>query len=309
MSSRGHNGRPAPCIVPCLAAPAIVLAGVGLSCPQAGRPPRMLRRRVPRRAIGGATSRAAATAWWSASARIASDVGLEVLKRGGNATDAAVATAAALAVTWPAAGNIGGGGYMLIVPAAAGGRPVVVDFRETAPGAATRDMFVEPAGRTPHRRVGVPGTVPRPGPGPRKVRQAAVEGPDRTGREAGRGRIRAGRADGHVAERGAGRRERRRSSRSFTASTAGPAAGPWRAGDVLVQPDLAGTLRRIAERRAGRLLHRRDRRPDRRRDEARRRADHEGRPGRLPPEGAGRRSTGRIAATRSWPCRPPRPAA
>jgi gamma-glutamyltranspeptidase / glutathione hydrolase len=88
----------------------------------------------------------------------AAQVGLQMLDRGGNAVDAAVATAFALAVTYPPAGNIGGGGYMLVVPRdGAGG--VVVDFREVAPTAATRDMFVDPAGRTPHRRVGVPGTV------------------------------------------------------------------------------------------------------------------------------------------------------
>jgi gamma-glutamyltranspeptidase/glutathione hydrolase len=88
----------------------------------------------------------------------ASQAGLQALKKNGSAVDAAVATAFALAVTYPAAGNIGGGGYMLVVPAdGAGSR--VFDFRETAPAAATADMFVEEAARTPHRRVGVPGTV------------------------------------------------------------------------------------------------------------------------------------------------------
>lgn len=88
----------------------------------------------------------------------ASDVGVETLKRGGSAVDAAVATAFALAVTYPAAGNIGGGGYMLVVPGD-GAAPAVFDFREVAPKAATREMFVDPHSRTPHRRVGVPGTV------------------------------------------------------------------------------------------------------------------------------------------------------
>src|SRR5215831_15089513 len=86
----------------------------------------------------------------------ASEVGVAVLKDGGNAVDAAVATAFALAVTWPEAGNIGGGGYMVVH---GGGEPVVFDFRETAPAASTRDMFVKPADRTAHRRVGIPGTV------------------------------------------------------------------------------------------------------------------------------------------------------
>src|SRR5262245_37762481 len=95
---------------------------------------------------------------------LASGAGLEAMKSGGNAVDAAVATALFLAVTWPEAGNIGGGGYMLIYPTrsagvAGGGEPVVIDFRETAPAAARREMFVDPKGRTAHRRVGVPGTV------------------------------------------------------------------------------------------------------------------------------------------------------
>lgn len=88
----------------------------------------------------------------------ASNVGVEILKSGGNAVDAAVATAFALAVTYPAAGNIGGGGYLLFVPRGSAD-PVVIDFRETAPAATTADMFVRPELRTPHRRIGVPGTV------------------------------------------------------------------------------------------------------------------------------------------------------
>src|SRR5205823_6265463 len=86
----------------------------------------------------------------------ASEVGVAVLKDGGNAVDAAVATAFALAVTWPEAGNIGGGGFMVVYGS---GEPVVFDFRETAPAAATRDMFVQRKDRTAHRRAGVPGTV------------------------------------------------------------------------------------------------------------------------------------------------------
>ena len=81
----------------------------------------------------------------------AASAGLQTLKSSGNAVDAAVATAFALAVTHPAAGNIGGGGYMLVLPKDAD--PVVFDFREVAPAAATADMFVDPAGRTPHRRA------------------------------------------------------------------------------------------------------------------------------------------------------------
>jgi gamma-glutamyltranspeptidase/glutathione hydrolase len=87
-----------------------------------------------------------------------SDVGLAVLKKGGNAVDAAVATAFALAVTHPAAGNIGGGGFMVVYP---GGKaePAVIDYRETAPAAATKTMFGKDESPYTHKAVGVPGTV------------------------------------------------------------------------------------------------------------------------------------------------------
>ncbi|QDT53119.1 Gamma-glutamyltranspeptidase precursor [Caulifigura coniformis] len=88
----------------------------------------------------------------------ASDAGAAVLKQGGNAVDAAIATAFALAATYPAAGNIGGGGFMVVWPGD-GRPPMAFDFREKAPAAATQEMFVNPAGRSAHRRVGVPGTV------------------------------------------------------------------------------------------------------------------------------------------------------
>lgn len=95
----------------------------------------------------------------------ATRVGVEVLAAGGNAVDAAVATAFALAVTLPQAGNLGGGGFMLVRPAG-GGPAVALDFRETAPARAARDLFVGADGkvdtrlaRYSHRSVGVPGAV------------------------------------------------------------------------------------------------------------------------------------------------------
>ena len=94
---------------------------------------------------------------------LAADVGVTVLKSGGNAVDAAVAIGFALAVTHPFAGNIGGGGFMLI--RLANGRTAFIDFREKAPGKATHDMYLGASGNvTPDslvgwRAVGVPGTV------------------------------------------------------------------------------------------------------------------------------------------------------
>lgn len=91
--------------------------------------------------------------------RPASDVGVSVMKQGGNAVDAAVATAFALAVTYPAAGNIGGGGFMIVHPAPGKGQPTVFDYRECAPGAASPTMYSKEESQYSTRSVAVPGTV------------------------------------------------------------------------------------------------------------------------------------------------------
>jgi gamma-glutamyltranspeptidase/glutathione hydrolase len=94
---------------------------------------------------------------------LASAVGVEILRQGGNAIDAAVAVGFALTAVLPEAGNIGGGGF--IVYRDAGGRVRALDYRETAPGKATRDMYVDTTGNpteqsvTGHRAAGVPGSV------------------------------------------------------------------------------------------------------------------------------------------------------
>ncbi len=98
------------------------------------------------------------------SHHVASDVGAVVLEQGGNAVDAAVATAFALAVTHPSAGNIGGGGFMVI--RLADGTATTIDYREKAPGLATPTMYLDRAGKilgeatdSGWKAIGVPGTV------------------------------------------------------------------------------------------------------------------------------------------------------
>ena len=96
---------------------------------------------------------------------LASKIGLDVLKSGGNAVDAAVAIGFALAVALPNAGNVGGGGFMMVYDAKTA-KTVAVDFREVGPAAASRDMYLDASGKVidgkslyTHYAIGVPGTV------------------------------------------------------------------------------------------------------------------------------------------------------
>ncbi|MFN5034993.1 gamma-glutamyltransferase [Bradyrhizobium sp.] len=100
-----------------------------------------------------------------AQEKLAARVGADILRQGGNAVDAAVATGFAMAVTYPRAGNIGGGGFM-VIHLAGHNEDVAIDYRETAPQAATRDMFLNAEGkpdpdksRNSALAIGVPGTV------------------------------------------------------------------------------------------------------------------------------------------------------
>src|SRR4051794_31569366 len=94
----------------------------------------------------------------------AARIGLEVLRQGGNAVDAAVATGFAMAVTYPRAGNIGGGGFM-VIHLTTGRRDIAIDYRETAPAATTPEVFLDDKGNADPAKsrdgglaIGVPGT-------------------------------------------------------------------------------------------------------------------------------------------------------
>jgi len=100
-----------------------------------------------------------------AQERLAAQVGADILRQGGNAVDAAVATGFALAVTYPRAGNIGGGGFM-VIHSAGRNEDAAIDYRETAPAAITQDVFLGPDGKPDSDKsrnsalgIGVPGTV------------------------------------------------------------------------------------------------------------------------------------------------------
>jgi len=177
----------------------------------------------------------------------AARIGRDVLRDGGSAVDAAVATAFALAVTHPAAGNIGGGGFMVVRPAS--GEPVAFDFREKAPAAAAPDMWLVDgqydAARhhLSHLSVGVPGTVAglhmawkKYGKLPwRRLVEPAIQLA----------------SEGFVVTHGLAESLRgvlprmKKHPASIAAFTNN--GMPYKPGDVLLQADLARTLERIAE--------------------------------------------------------------
>jgi len=140
---------------------AVTLAGPVMAGPQAAaeyREQADSSKDWPRQAVRGAHAMVAT------DEQLGSQTGVEILKRGGNAVDAAVAVAFALAVVEPSAGNIGGGGFLLV--RLADGRATFFDYRETAPARSTRDMYIRPDGKLDeeasvigYRSMAVPGTV------------------------------------------------------------------------------------------------------------------------------------------------------
>jgi gamma-glutamyltranspeptidase/glutathione hydrolase len=179
---------------------------------------------------------------------IASQVGVEVLADGGNAVDAAVAAAFALAVVHPAAGNIGGGGFLLVRPAR--GKAAVYDFRERAPMAASPTMFLVDGKYSAERHhdspvsVGVPGTVAG-------LHLAWADGGRLPWKRLLAPAIALAR-EGFMVSDGLARSLRGVLPRMkpYPASVAqfSHDGTPLEMGDVLKQPDLARTLERIAER-------------------------------------------------------------
>jgi gamma-glutamyltranspeptidase/glutathione hydrolase len=173
---------------------------------------------------------------------IAADEGLKALRQGGNAVDAAVATAFTLAVTWPEAGNIGGGGFMLVHPSHSR-QPMVVDYRETAPSGATQDMFAGKGKPSEYLLVGVPGTV-----------AGLALAHEKYGKLPWRDLVAPAAA---IAQRGFlvnhaladslnDALSEKRMTAEFRRVYSHP-RGRWPAGDLLDLPQLAATLRRIAE--------------------------------------------------------------
>ena len=179
---------------------------------------------------------------------IASAAGVEVLRQGGNAVDAAVMVGFVMAVTYPEAGNLGGGGFMLI--RMADGRATMIDFREKAPAAARKDMFLDPAGN-PVPGMSQRGTIAAGVPGTVAGLLMALEryGTKRRSELLGYP-IRLANDGFRVDERLVASLQRflpdSLAPRSAL-SVFRPNGMPLHAGDVLKQPDLAATLRAISD--------------------------------------------------------------
>ena len=176
---------------------------------------------------------------------LASQAGALVMQKGGNAVDAAIATQWALAVVYPGAGNIGGGGFM--VARLSNGTTLTLDYREKAPGKATENMYVDTAtgkantrlSQNGHLAAGVPGTVAGLFESHRYAKLPMATLLEPAIQLAEKGFV--------LTEREAGglNRYRNQFERYNTTLPAFVKDGDWKAGDTLVQKDLAQTLKRI----------------------------------------------------------------
>ena len=185
----------------------------------------------------------------SSVSRLASEIGVEALKQGGNAIDAAVATAFALAVTWPSAGNIGGGGFL--VYHGENGDATTYDFREKAPLAATERMYLGLDGNVINNSnhigilaVGVPGTVA----GLYKAHQERGSLPWAELLAPAVKLAREGIPITYALQSGFNRNRRRFAAYTASATKfSRPDGSPYELGDTWYQPDLAHTLELIQE--------------------------------------------------------------
>ncbi|UTW46591.1 gamma-glutamyltransferase [bacterium SCSIO 12696] len=186
----------------------------------------------------------------SSQRMLASEVGAEILRQGGNAVDAAVATGIALAVTLPRAGNLGGGGFML-VHLADENKTIALDYREMAPKAAHRDMFLDSDGNVDNRKAqfshlssGVPGTVAG-------LSLALEQYGTMSWAEVVKPSIKLAEEGIVVSYDLAENLKKRHAWLTANAATAKAyykkGGVPYEPGDVLRQPDLAWTLKRLAK--------------------------------------------------------------
>ncbi len=179
----------------------------------------------------------------------ATDVGVAILKAGGNAVDAAVATAFALTAAYPPAGNISGGGFMLVHPAPGQGEPTAFDYRESAPAAATPTMFAKGESQYAQKAAAVPGTIrgmalahQRFGllPWQQLIAPAIALARDGTIIDKNLAET----LNQTLAEAVTGKAEFEELKRVYGK----PGNGLWVMGDRLIQPDLAKTLQLLADR-------------------------------------------------------------
>ncbi|WP_434064178.1 gamma-glutamyltransferase [Pararhizobium gei] len=184
--------------------------------------------------------------------RLASDVGIEILKKGGNAIDAAVAVGYALAVVYPTAGNIGGGGFMTI--RLKDGNTTFLDFRERAPMAATKTMYLDEKGEIVKGRstdgylaVGVPGSVM--GLETARERYGTMQRRDLIAPAIDFARNGFVLSQGDVASLASGAKKLSK-DREAAAVFLKPDGKSYGVGERLIQPDLAASLAKISEKGA-----------------------------------------------------------